>query len=596
MTTPPPPAASADIEMEVIARAVAHLPVVRAIMDRIGILDTLDELLGSDPRNRVSDAEAVLVMVLNILQGRVALYDMDEWLSGTDVELLLGAGVQASYFNDARLAACLDHIYEAGTENILSAVAKNYLGRPETPEVHTVHLDTTSIALQGAYESAEGRVIPARGYSKDNRPDLPQLVFGLGLHGSTGIPLAATLFSGNASDPMVNRFHLETLVELLPDPADVTLIGDCKLVDARTIGQLLGQKFHFVSLLPRNYGLREELVERVRVEGQALPELARSPGRTKKDPPRVYGGKSFVSDFTVGVGTAGDNHERRVPLRFLVVESNQLDEEGEGVVERRLERERASFEKDLAAARKQAWSCQEDAASALQKLTRKLGLHEAHVEVVATTVPVKRPTRGRPKVGSVPPEATVFKLVEKQPLTPLTAEVEKLRFHARHFVLITDHTDEVAWPDSRVLAEYRHQHIIEGHTGFRWLKNIATVAPVFLHTPTRIAALSLVMMLALMVRNYIQFELRKQLAETGATIPDRLKKPTAKPTTEVAWLPFAHVMVLRVVAGGRTLPRKLQDMNEHGRTVLRMLALDEAIFRTPPIRKFRSATPETSGM
>ncbi len=56
----------------------------------------------------------------------------------------------------------------------------------------------------------------------------------------------------------------------------------------------------------------------------------------------------------------------------------------------------------------------------------------------------------------------------------------------------------------------------------------------FLHTPSRIAALGVVLMLALMVRNYIQFELRRQLVAQEKTVPSRLRRPTTKPTTETA--------------------------------------------------------------
>ena len=53
-------------------------------------------------------------MILNILEGRVATYDLERWLARTDSELLLGVGCPANAFNDTRLAACLDHIAEEG--------------------------------------------------------------------------------------------------------------------------------------------------------------------------------------------------------------------------------------------------------------------------------------------------------------------------------------------------------------------------------------------------------------------------------------------------------------------------------------------------
>lgn len=594
------PTADLAADLELLPKPVGHLPLIRAVIEQLHIPAILDEMLPTDARCRVSDAECVTVMILNILEGRVALYDMQRWLARTDVELLLGVGCEADAFNDARLASCLDHIADGGTEALLSRVVQAYVRSDDAPSAYSVHQDTTSVSLYGAYEGAVGRALPAHGYSKDHRPDLKQLVFGLSLHGAAGIPLACTMFSGNTSDSYANRWQLDALADLLPEEDEVTLVGDCKLVDGQTLGQLQMQGFHFVSLVPKTFGVRPALVEEVRALTESMPELARAPGRTKSDPARVYRGKSFDRPFTIGFDGAGGptdgNGKRDVTLRFLVVESTQLEEQENEALERRLSKDRDAYDARLAIASKRAYACETDAQHALDKVVAKLQYHIAHVDIVPEVVTVKRPRRGRPRTGEDTPTAAVYRLVEREPLSQRDDAVATLRFHARHFVLITDHLDRVAWSDERILAEYRHQHLIEGSTGFRWLKNAAAVAPVFLHTPRRIAALGVVFMLALMVRNYIQFELRRRLAETDETIPDRLEKPTQKPTTETAFIPFATVTVVHVTLNGTPLGRRRTPLPEAARTVLRMLGIDEGVFLKPPIRKFQPVASENSGM
>jgi transposase len=581
------------------AKPIAHLPLIRGVIDRLRIQEVIDDLLPPDPRSKVSDGECVKVMLLNILQGRVALYDMERWLSHTDVELLLGEGVPAGAFNDARLASCLDHIAETGTEEVLSAVVKAYLADADAPSTYTVHQDTTSISLHGAYENEGYFAVPARGYSKDHRPDLKQLVFGLSLHGSAGIPLVSTVLSGNAPDSFANRLHLDTLADLLPEEDEVTLVADCKLVDGQTLGQLDLQCFHFISLLPKTYALRSQLVDEVRAAGEILPELARTPGASRSDPERIYRGRSFERPFPIGFlehGPTDSNVKRYKNLRLLVVESTALDEQEEESLQRRLSKERATYEAGIKAANKRSYACETDARQALDKVTKKLEFHRALAEVGEVTVPAKRARRGRPRADEAPPTATSYHIVETAPLEPLAEAIEALRFHSRHFVLLTDHLDREKWPDERILAEYRQQHLIEGTTGFRWLKNIATVAPVFLHTPHRIAALGVVLMLALMVRNYIQFELRRRLVEEGETVPDRLQKPTQRPTTETALLAFAALTVVHVTLAGQPRGRNLPPLPKAAKTVLRMLRLPESLFTTPPARKIPHAAQETSEM
>ena len=311
------------------ALPVAHLPVVRAVIDQLGIREVLDDLLPANPRNRVSDADCVVLMLLNILEGRVALYNMEKWLARTDAELLFGRNCSSNAFNDTRLAVCLDRIAEHGTDNILAKIVTGFLSRENQSSTRIIHNDTTSIKLLGAHDDPNAQPQPARGHSKDRRPDLKQLIFGLALDGAVGVPLTCSMLAGNTSDHTANRLHLDKLARVLPADDEATIVADCKLVDPVTLGKLLIEGFHFVSLLPATYKLRHDLIEQVRVEQTELPELHRSAGRTKASPPRVYRGRSVVRDFKVTWPQTSDDkpadHEL-VPLRFLVVESSQRAE------------------------------------------------------------------------------------------------------------------------------------------------------------------------------------------------------------------------------------------------------------------------------
>ena len=580
--------------VDIDQKPVGHLPLIRAIIDDLRIVEVLDELLPADPRSRVSDGECVAAMILNILHGRVALYSMDEWLASTDCGLLFGEGCEPDAFNDARLATCLDHIAGRGTEQTLSGVISTYLAREDVPHAYSVHQDTTSIKVYGAFVGAteDGGPTPKYGFSKDHRPDLKQLVFGLALHGSVGIPLMSAMHDGNTSDSHANRVNLDQLADLLPEQDEVTIVGDSKLVDARTVGQILDHHFHFVSLVPHTFRARDELVEEARGSGEPMAELARQPGRTKKDPPKVYRGRSVERPFTVGLESSGTLRE--VPLRFLVVESSQLDDEDSATLEHRISKEREQFEAAFRKVAKVSYACVDDAEAAVARLTRGLAYHRATTEV-ATHAVVEKRRPGRPRSDEPAPTHDTYRPVLRA-LDEDADAVARERFHGRHFVLLTDHMDRVAWPDERILAEYRHQHLIEGQTGFRWLKNMATVAPVLLHTPARIAALGVVLVLALMVRNYLQFTLRRRLTETGATVPDRLKKPTRTPTTETAMIAFHRVASVCLYANGRLARRTVTSLSPAARTILRVLGIAESIFTSPHPRKPRPSFAEIPGM
>ena len=109
-----------DIHIE--SRSVGHLPLIRSILCRLGIPQVVEHHCPRHAQSRVSDAECLTVMVLNILSGRVALYAMEKWCAVTDTELLIGEGCDPDAFNDTRLAVALDHLDQVGTDKLMGSV------------------------------------------------------------------------------------------------------------------------------------------------------------------------------------------------------------------------------------------------------------------------------------------------------------------------------------------------------------------------------------------------------------------------------------------------------------------------------------------
>jgi len=138
-----------------------------------------------------------------------------------------------------------------------------------------------------------------------------------------------------------------------------------------------------------------------------------------------------------------------------------------------------------------------------------------------------------------------------------------------------------------VLATYREQHVIEGHTGFRWLKGPAPVAPVFLNTPRRIAALGLVFILALIVRSFIvckfiEAVVPEALADNDETLPNLNSPATARPSAENIFHYFRDIRLLRATVDGALTHSQLEGLNTSVLRVLELLGLTRAIFLPGP--------------
>lgn len=567
---------------------VGHLPLVRWAVRELRIDAVLDELSPKHDLAHVSDADCVVAMILNILSGRLALYAMQEWLSFTDVELLIGEGREADFFHDTRLGISLDHLDELGTDVVMGRIVEVYLARDDRPTEYSAHLDTTSVSLYGQYHGQDGPEV-THGFSKDKRPDLKQLIFGLVLHGSAGIPLVSDVAAGNTADPVANRDLLARLGPLLPPEDEVTVVADCKAVDAVTIGRVIDQGLHIVSLVPDTFKMRGTLIEaawEACPDLEEWPELARSPGRRKADPDKVYRGWSTVESFGIErqvVGPDGAPRPTRVDqdMRYLVVFSSRLAKRFDATLGAKLAREQAKLDTFSKAANRKGYACEADALAAANRTTARLKMLGARPVVEREERKLKRPRRGRPKKGEEAPTEVVYTVrfeVERD-----EEAIERHRQRASCFVLISAHTDDSTWPDARILGEYRKQFLIENHTGFRWLKSEAAVSPMFLKTTRRIRAMGLVLTLALMVRNFIQFSLHGALAKSdGGIRHPYTKKVERRLTTEMAMAWFMGIQSMRLSIAGSPWTRQTPRFRDTARQILDLLGVDDSWFTTPP--------------
>jgi len=99
---------------------IDHLGIVTGISREIGLVETIDEMVGQTGR-KVSCGKGVLAMVLNALgfSGRPA-YLMPDYLRNKPVDLLIRSDLVANDFNDDTLGRSLDDLYTYGVTEIFA--------------------------------------------------------------------------------------------------------------------------------------------------------------------------------------------------------------------------------------------------------------------------------------------------------------------------------------------------------------------------------------------------------------------------------------------------------------------------------------------
>jgi transposase len=156
--------------------------------------------------------------------------------------------------------------------------------------------------------------------------------------------------------------------------------------------------------------------------------------------------------------------------------------------------------------------------------------------------------RGRPRNGATA-------RLQWHTTSIVTVNQQRLKQAVRRkacFIVATNVLDAAMLSEQEVVTLDKGQGSVE--RGFRFLKDpLFLASSVFVKKPERIVALGLIMVLCLLVYRLAEHRLRTRLAETEHSIPDQLKRPTARPTLRLS--PFNVLRVLNSCMFTRHLAR-----------------------------------------
>ena len=203
---------------------LGHLGLVSGMYDELGIGKLIDDLIPQDLSQRhVSVGQGIKAMVLNGL-GFVnyQLYMVETFFLNKPTERLIGSGVFASHLNDDTLGRALDAIYDYGVSELFYSISHEALRHLGLSSSHFYHVDSTTFHVHGNYNShcdaselGDGVIHITRGYSRDHRADLNQIVLDLIVEQKSAIPILMKPLSGNSSDKVdfikIIQTHIDNL-------------------------------------------------------------------------------------------------------------------------------------------------------------------------------------------------------------------------------------------------------------------------------------------------------------------------------------------------------------------------------------------------
>jgi transposase len=531
-----------------------HLGVIAGVIKDLGLVEFIDSRIPSDTREEISCGETVSGMIINGLGfSDRPLTLTPQFFENKALSSLFRPGINAGNFNRFKLGRALDDCHAYGCD-LLFAEASAQICQKEAVDTKFNSLDTTAFALSGEYnaDSDEHTIEITHGYSKDHRPDLKQVVLEMMCSHDGGIPVVSKAWNGNASDTKIFRARAKALADIFKAAETPRyLIADSKLYDEKTIEQSLGL-IPFITRIPGTIKLENTTIESALQKPLEEWTLLDEKHRFQTFDLQHYG----------------------LQQRWIVVHSEERQNKAENSVEAMCKKEREKTEKALKKLSAEEFSCPHDARGSLKRCFDKNKFYE----VLEGTIEEQKKyeSKGRPKPES--PHKLVYHI------TGIVQERQAVRQEAIRqsscFVIGTTILQKEL-SDADVIIAYKNQNnTIE--RGFRFLKDpLMFTSSLFIKKPERIMGLLMVMTLALLVYSIAQRRLHKVLKEVQETLPNQIRKETAKPTLRWVFQLLEGIEIvqmnikktLHVVVSGLT-PLRKRILGYFGNSVRKIYGLD----------------------
>ena len=534
-------------EVEIDVQDIDHLGIIAGIVDEIGIVEIIDQEIGTDVREKVSAGQVVKAMIINCMGFLTApLYLFSQFFLGKATEHLIGKGVKAEYLNDSRLGRVLDQIYEIGVTFLFMKIVCVMAKRFEI-KTKSVHIDGTSISVTGKYlqpekekveqsssveelldkaslqedgqkkEEENCELVPITityGYSRDHRPDLKQYTLNLLTAESEGIPLFLQLGDGNDLDQNAFAKIIKDFKDQWQGEKPDVYVMDAAFYNKENLNEFQ-YSIKWISRVPFSLNAAQELTQTL------LPEQF-----TKSTLAQGYRFCTVCNEYA------------EIKQLWVVVESDERKEADLKSLSKRIEKSMSANIKSLKSLESKEFACEPDALSAAADFEKTLKYHLLNELKIITKPHYQR--RGRPRTDDGISHYTYH---IQASLTENKIVIKNHCYQAGRFILATNlldeeinstvdaptELDEEKWTPALILKEYKAQQSTE--RGFRFIKDpLFFVSRVFLKSTKRIMALAMIMTLALMVYSLGQRQLRQALELTSSTLPNQKGKPTARPT------------------------------------------------------------------
>jgi transposase len=451
--------------------------------------------------------------------------------------------VTPEQLNDDRIGRALDKYYQAGTTQLFTGLALKAAHKFQV-EMNSVHLDSSSISVEGAYKTRQEKsqdietdssdppderkaIKIVHGYSRDRRPDLKQFIIDTIVSGDGDVPLYLKIDDGNADDKSVFVSRLKEFKNQWT--FDGICVADSALYTAENLSAMAGMKW--ITRVPLSIKSAREKISAISDKDWESAQI------------KGYKIAAITSEYA------------NIKQRWIVVESDIRKQAAIKKIAQQVEKQLESASDSLRKLFRQEFACIADAEIAIKRLSDTWKYHQI-AEIECREKPAKKLTSKQKLENQTNPK--VYQVTGQ--IETLLSVIEAEQIAAGRFILATNILDTQEVSDRQILLEYKAQQSNE--RGFRFIKDpLFFTSSVFVKNPERVEAIGMIMGLCLLVYNLGQRKLRQQLSATNEGVRNQVKKLTNKPTMRWIFQMFQAVHLV-TVNGEKQVSNLTQDRQD----------------------------------
>jgi transposase len=534
--------------LTVTTERVDDIPIVLTQSDEMGRPDLLDEYFKPHGNwEGMSLGWTTAIWLTHIVsQGDHRMNQVQGWVASRlqTLSLCTGQQIHERWWSDDRLALVLDALAHPQGWQRFEAALTQHLIRVYQLQPQRVRLDSTTAS--GYWTVTEDGLFQL-GYSKDHRPDLPQLKVMLSALDPLGLPLATQVLAGQGADDPLSIPTVQQVSQSLQRHG-VLYVGDCKMAAVSTRASVQAQGDDDLCPLANTQLCDAELdayLHPIWSGERPLLAVHRATGAGEDQ-------ELIAEDYELSVVLSGEVEGQALiwTERRQIVRSIKLAQAAQAALHARLAKAQTALAQ--LNIHKQGKKVYRDADALLQ--AAQTILKDYRVEGLLRLVIEEQVTeRALRAYGSRPAAVRVertFHLHSTVDESALHVAIGRLGWR----VYATNHPESTLSLEQAVLA-YREEYLVERRFG-RLKGKLLSLSPMYVQSDQRARGLIHLLSLALRMLTLLEWRCRQRLADQHESLSGLYagnpKRTTSRPTAPALLQAFRLIHLSVVVLGQQT--------------------------------------------